>query len=392
MAKKLQRSMARPAAEPRPDAARGAGSTGGTGVTGGRPPEQRPMGRRVSGQAVTEFTVQLATLSAAGIPIARALSILEAQTAKGPFKEVVGELFEDVAGGTPLSEAMAKHGRAFDRLYSSMVKAGETAGVLDTVLERIAALRERAAEVRAKIVGALIYPLVVMLVAILVVSIVIVWVIPKFQEIFRTFDTEMPTITQILLAVSDAAVSRWFLVFGIPLGLVLLHFLLMSRSRGYRRRVHGLVLKLPLVGPIARRSQIAAFARTFGTLVQAGVPHLDALGIVEDTSTSLPLKEAVADIARTVREGEGISRPMAATGAFDELTVNMVEVGEQTGELDKMLLRVAAAYEKAVERRIDALFKLLEPAMLILLAGFVGFIVVALFMPLMSIMSQLGAG
>jgi type IV pilus assembly protein PilC len=338
---------------------------------------------------VTEFTVQLATLSSSGIPIVRALTILEGQARPGPFKDVLGDLVEDVSSGTPLSEAMEKHGRAFDRLYSAMVKAGEAGGVLDKVLERLATYRERAAALRSKVVNALIYPLVIVIVALVVISAVIVFVIPRFRQIFDSFGVELPGLTQVLLNSSSFAVSYWYGVFGLPIGLVFLHLVLMGRPGGYRRFVHGLMLRIPLLGAILLQSLTAAFARTFGTLLQAGVPHLDALGIVRDTSSNDVVSDAVETIRRVVREGEAISRPMEESGVFDDLVCNMVDVGEQTGELDRMLLRVADAYENQVTRKIDAFFKVLEPALLIVMAVFVGFIVMALFLPLMKIMSTL---
>jgi type IV pilus assembly protein PilC len=377
MAKKLQRRVVKKGPSGAPDP-----SSGGGGA-------KRPSGRRVAAQPVTEFTVQLATLSSAGIPMVRALSILEGQARPGPFKDVLGDLVEDVSSGTPLSEAMGKHGRAFDRLYSAMVHAGEAGGVLDRVLERLATYRERAAALRAKIVGALIYPAIIVLVAVGVVSAVIVWVIPKFRTIFDSFGVDLPGLTQSLLDISSFAVSYWYAVFGVPAVLLLLHAFLMGRGGRYRFMIHRLLLRLPLLGSILRQGLIAGFARTFGTLLQAGVPHLDALGIVRDTSGNDVLVDSVETIRRTVREGEAIARPMEEVGVFDDLVCNMVDVGEQTGELDRMLLQVADAYETSVGRRIDALFKVLEPALLIVMAIFVGFIVLALFLPLMKIMSTL---
>lgn len=341
-------------------------------------------------QLVTDFTVQLATLSEAGIPIVKALTILEGQVRPGPFKGVLQELTEDVAGGAPLSEAMSKHDRVFDPLYSSMVRAGEAGGVLDRILQRLATFREKAAAIKAKVFGAMIYPIIVSVVAAVVVSIVIVWVIPRFQGIFDSFNITLPVATQILLDVSQFSVDYWYVVFGLPIVLFVLHGILMKRSRGYRYNVHRLLLRLPGIGPVVTKSVTASFSRTFGTLVQAGVPHLDALEIVRDATGNEVLLEGVELIRRTVREGEGIARPMGETGIFDDLVTNMVDVGEATGELDNMLLKVADAYEVAVDRQIDAMFKVLEPALVVVMAVFVGFIVVALFLPLMEIMGTLG--
>jgi len=377
MAKRIQRSA--------PAAARAPAVAGA-----GAPPQRARRRGRVSKQVVTEFTTQLSTLSGAGIPIVKALTILEGQTRPGPFKAVLQELVEDVSAGTALSESMAKHPAVFDSLYSSMVRAGEAGGVLDRVLLRVAAFREKAAQIRSKVVGAMIYPAVVAFVALAVVSAVIVWIIPKFKDIFDSFDAELPGMTRTLLELSGFAVSFWYLVFGLPVALLVLHGALLRRSHGYRYRVHSLLLRLPLLGAVLSKSLIAAFARTFGTLIEAGVPHLDALSIVRDTSGNEVLVEGVEHIRRTVREGEGIARPMGESRVFDDLVVNMVDVGEATGELDRMLLQVADAYETAVDRRIEALFKLVEPALLIAMAAVVGFIVVALFMPLMTIMNQLG--
>ncbi len=378
MAKKIKRTAAAPD--------RSASSPKGGGPTR----EKRKRGR-VAAQAVNDFTIQLATLSEAGIPVVKALTILEGQTRPGPFKYVLQDIVDDVSGGTPLSEAMAKHERVFDGLYSSMVRAGEAGGILDTVLTRLATFREKAAAIKATVRGAMIYPMVILTVAIGVIAAVITWVIPKFREIFDSFGVELPGSTQALLSISDACVNYWYLVFGLPVVVVILHLGAMRRGGAYRFRMHGLLLKIPGLGPVISNSIVAGFARTFGTLIQAGVPHLDGLSIVRDTTANDVLADAIEDIRRVVREGDGLARPMGETGLFDDLVVNMVDVGEETGELDRMLLKVADAYEVQVDRTIDSFFKLLEPALLILIAGGVGFIVVALFMPLMEIMSQLGS-
>ncbi|MEO2146928.1 MAG: type II secretion system F family protein [bacterium] len=380
MAKKIQRSI--------PAGGRAKGSSGG-GASGGATPKVR--GGRIRGQLVTDFTVQLATLSEAGIPVVRALTILEGQTKPGPFKVLLAEITEDVSGGAPLSEAMAKHPRCFDELFSAMVRAGESAGILDRILVRLAAFREKAAEIQGKIVNAMIYPAILTFVATGVVAAVIVFVIPRFQEIFDSFDVTLPDSTQLLLDVSEIATERWYLVFGIPVALVILHIFLMGRSKPYRFRIHGILLRLPISGSLMRQSLIGRFSRTFGTLVEAGVPHLDALAIVRDATSNMVLAQGIDEIRRTVREGEGIARTMGETGLFDDIVINMVDVGEETGELDRMLLKIADAYERQLDRRIDALFKFLEPVLLLVMAVVVGFIVVALFMPLLEIMNSINS-
>jgi type IV pilus assembly protein PilC len=390
MAKKLQRTAPTTIA-PRPAAA-GASSGAAGKAQGASAPAARRKSGRVPPQLVTEFTVQLATLSEAGIPIVKALTILEGQTRPGPFKSVLQEIVEDVAAGTPLSDALAKHPRSFDRLYSSMVKAGEVAGVLDRILNRLAAFREKASAIRAKVVGAMIYPIVVSVVATGVVAAAITLVIPKFQEIFQSFDTELPQITRLLLDVSQVCVRYWYLIVGLPLAALLVHLALMRRPGAYRYAVHRLLLRMPVIGGVLSKALIASFSRTFGTLIEAGVPHLDALAIVRDTTSNDVLLAGVEEIRKTVREGEGIARPMGETQLFDDLVVNMVDVGEATGELDKMLLKVADAYEVQVDRRIDAMFKIIEPMLLIFMATVVGFIVIALFLPLTEIMGKIGQG
>ncbi|MDB2576498.1 type II secretion system F family protein [Planctomycetota bacterium] len=378
MAKRIQRST------PAPKRAQVAGAPGDA-------PVRKRRGGRVSATLVTDFTVQLATLSDAGIPVVKALTILEGQTEPGPFKDILREITEDVSGGAPLSDALGKHDKVFDTLYSSMVRAGEVGGVLDRVLDRLAEFREKAADIRSKIKQAVIYPTILIMVSVVVVSAVIIFVIPTFDEIFKSFDVDLPEPTLILLGLSGFMTSYWYLVFGVPVLAFIGHKVAAERNRGYRRGWHAVLLKVPFLGTVLNRSMTAMFARTFGTLVQAGVPHLDALGIVRDASANEVLVDAVEDIRRTVREGEGIARPMGETGLFDDVVTNMVDVGEETGELDSMLLKVADAYDEQVDRKLAALFKILEPAILVLMAVLIGGLVIALILPLTEMMSTIGA-
>lgn len=381
MARRIQRQSAG-AAAPAKTAQR---------TTPGPAPKTRRLGGRVRSAVITDFTIQLATLTDAGIPVVKALKILEGQTDAGPFKDILIEITDDVSAGAPLSEAMRKHGRAFDDLYASMVRAGEAGGILDRVLDRLATFREKAAAIRSKIRGALIYPAFLVAAAITAVVVVVVVVIPKFREIFDSYDIDLPDLTQLVLSVSDFAAKYWYVIFGVPIALFLMHVILVSRGGRYRYLWHAFILRLPLLGSLQRKSLTALFSRTFGTLVQAGVPHLDALEICRDTSPNDVLKEGIEDIRRTVREGEGIARPMGETGLFDDVVTNMVDVGEETGELDGMLLRIADAYDVQVERRLDTFFRVLEPVILICLAGVIFVILMALVLPISDMMSAIGS-
>ena len=347
-------------------------------------------GARVSDRVLATFTSQLAVLTGAGLSVVRSLHILEGQMTKGAFKAALAEVTEDVEAGSTLSEALGKHPRAFETLYTQMVKAGEAGGILDTVLERLAFFLERAQEVRDKVKGALIYPVVVMVVGTAVVTFVMMFVIPEFQAIFESFGKDLPRPTQLLMDASDFFLQWWYLLFGVPALVFVLLRLLAARNEGFRYRLHALQLRMPVWGRVAEGSMVARFMRTFGTLIQSGVPHLEALDIVSMSLPNLVLQEGIEEIAESVREGEGIARPMGESGVFDDMAVNMVDVGEETGELDAMCLRVADTYEQEVERRTDAALQLLEPILLLLMALGVGYIVFALFLPLLEMMDTLG--
>ena len=375
MPAKLQRRVTPP---PRPSEREGA------------PAAASLRGRAVGTRILVQFTTQLATLLEAGVPVLRSLQILEARLEPGAFKRILGAVVEDVASGTPLSDALAKHPRVFNRLYTNMARAGEVGGVLDTILKRLSEYLERTQSIRDRTGSALLYPCVVLGIAALVLTVVFLVVIPKFVEIFQTLDAEIPGPTRFLIGASQLLVHKgWLLLLlfgGAALGLRVAYV----RNYGFRRFLHGRLLRLPLVGRLVSRSVVANFSRTFGTLLSSGVPHLDALGIVRGAIGNEVVAEAIESVRDRVREGEGLATPMGATGVFDELVVNMVDVGEQTGELDRMCLKVADAYDVEVSRTLDGLFKILEPILLVGMAGVVGFIVISLFLPLLSILEKLG--
>ena len=340
-----------------------------------------PWGR-VSGKLLTQFTRQLSTLIDAGLPILRCLTILEQQQRPGILRVTLRRVREDVEGGASLSEAMSRCPKVFDRLYVNMVAAGETGGVLDTILSRLADFLEKAQWLRRRVIGAMIYPIAVILVASLIVTGIMVVVIPKFQTIFKDMKTELPTPTKMLLGMSNwFAGGGWLVVLFAPLGIFII-FRVLRLSRGGRMFSDQLKLKIPLVGKILSKTAIARFSRTLGTLIEAGVPILEALNITRNTAGNEVFARAIGDVHDSVREGETFADPLRASKVCDPIVVNMVDVGEETGDLDKMLLKVADNYDEEVDATVSALVSVIEPIMVILLGGICGFIVVSIFLPL----------
>ncbi len=384
MAKKLQRKMSVPGrGQAQGPPARSAGASKGISF---------PGGRRVPLARLSEFTVQLATLLDAGIPIVRALRILEGQMPPGPFKSVLQQITQDVESGSSLSEAMEKHPKVFDVLYTNMVRAGEVGGVQDVILLRLAEFMERLREIRSRVKGALFYPVVVMVLALAVITILLVFVLPTFARIFARERMALPWITQAMMSLSDQ-VRKWGWAVLLGAGLVyLVHRILLARSGNYRLRRDRFLLKLPLLGDLQRKSLLARFARTFGTLIQSGVPHLEALEIVRSSLGNREIQRAVEEIRSSIREGEGLARPMEGSPVFDEIVVNMVDVGEETGELDRMLLKIADRYEKEVDQKIYVVFKVIEPVTIVFLAVVVGLIMLSLLLPMVQLVQRLGKG
>lgn len=341
---------------------------------------------------VTSFTRQLATLQDAGLPILRSLSILEEQQKAGPLKNALSTVSEDVEGGATLSEAMSKHPKAFDRLYVNMIAAGETGGVLDVILIRLAEFMEKAQKLKAKIKGAMIYPSVVVTFAVGIVAMIMVVVVPKFEEIFADFGTTLPAVTEYLIAVSNwfakGSPPGWMIVLISPIAFIIF-FKLLKQSKGGRFALDTVKLKIPVMGQIVGKSSVARFTRTLGTLVNAGVPILEAINITKDTSGNEVYARALGKVHDAIREGESFAEPLRASKVCDGIVVNMISVGEETGELDKMLIKVADNYDEEVEVLVGSLLSLLEPIMVAVLGVIVGFIVIALFLPLVKLIQSI---
>ena len=344
---------------------------------------------------ITQFTRQLSTLQDAGLPILRSLRILEQQQKPGLLRGVLRNTADDIEAGSTLSEAMSSHPKAFDRLYCNMVAAGETGGVLDVILQRLADFMERAQRLKRKVMGAMIYPTVVISFAVLIVAGIMIAVVPKFKEIFKDFGAELPGMTLLLMDISD-----WF-VSGTPPGWVVLllspvvliaTIKLLRKSQGGRYGVDVVKLKIPVLGTILAKSSIARFTRTLGTLLAAGVPILDAINITRETSGNEVYAKALRSIHDEIREGESFANPLRAAKICDSIVINMIDVGEETGDLDKMLIKIADNYDEEVETLVDGLVALLEPVMVVILGGIVGFIVIALFLPLVHLINAVSSG
>jgi type IV pilus assembly protein PilC len=341
---------------------------------------------------LVNFTRQLSTLQDAGLPILRSLQILEQQQKPGLLKAIVGGVADEVEGGGTLSDAMSKYPKAFDKLYVNMINAGEAGGVLDLILARLADFMEKAAKLKKKVVGAMIYPAVVISIAVGIVTMIMIFVIPKFEEIFKDFKLELPTPTRILLAM-----SRWFAndygwAYIIAAPFVIFGLIKLIRmSEGGKYAVDVVKLKIPILGSILSKTAIARFTRTLGTLISAGVPILDAINITKETSGNEVYARALTKVHDAIREGESMADPLRATKVCDAIVVNMVDVGEETGDLDKMLLKVADNYDSDVDILVGSLIAILEPVMVVVLGVIVGFIVIALFMPMITLIQGMGS-
>jgi type IV pilus assembly protein PilC len=345
---------------------------------------------RVTPRVLAEFTSQLAVLLNAGIPITKSLRILEGQMPQGQMKRIAQGLVEDVEGGTALSEAMEKHDVVFDPLYTNMVRAGEAGGVQEEILNRLSGFLTKSEEIKSRVKGALAYPIAILVVSVLVLLLVFAFVIPRFKQVFESMKAgEMHWTTLTIMGLGDHMKVWWWVYVLSVVVIIGLHRLLMVKVAGYRRFVHGFALRVPLFGTLVHRSLVARFARTFGTLIQSGVPHLEALDILQASTNNVHMKGAVGLVQSSIREGAGFAVPMGESHMFDDIVVNMVDVGEQTGELDRMLSKIADRYEAEVDRTVETTFKAIEPILLVVMAVIVGFIVFALFMPLLSMMKQI---
>ncbi len=396
-----------------------------------------------SSKIMTTFTRQLSILQDAGLPILRSLKILESNAKGGKLKNALMDVCDEIEAGATLSEAMAKCPKVFSRLYINMVKAGEAGGALEVILQRLADFMERAESLKRKVKGAMIYPIVVILVACGILTFIMLKIVPVFRDMFEEFELKLPAMTELLITISNYIVRYWFLLFIVPIG-IWLFIKLVRKFRAGRMGWDMYMLKIPILGRLIEKNIMARTTRTLGTLVASGVPILEALTITRETATNALFERLYGKVTESIREGETISAPlkdhskpgfhpialffwiMTGAGPFipilfmpklqemgggivgggavlgalfyfmkmndrvvDDLVVNMVDVGEETGELDTMLFKVADTYDEEVRTLTDGLMALLEPLLICFLGGAVGFIVIALFLPLVSLIQGL---
>lgn len=330
------------------------------------------------------MTRQLSTLIDAGLPLLRCINVLIAQLKPSKLRDILREISSDIQSGSTFAEALAKHPKQFDRLFVNMVRAGEVGGLLETVLQRLAIFMERRQALKRRVRGALIYPIAVILIANGIVAFLLVKVVPVFAEIFLEFGGDLPAPTKLLIAAGDFMLYKWWLLI-VVLCWTLIGIKLSFKSKQVKRVFDRVILKVPLIGDLVTKVAVARFARTLGTLVTSGVPILQALKITRETIGNEVVQNAVDAVHDSVQDGGTIAVPLDESKVFPAMVVNMIDVGEETGALDSMLMKVADIYDAEVEAAVEAMLALMEPAIIIVLGGIIGFIVVALYLPIFTL-------
>lgn len=346
--------------------------------------------KKVKPKVLMIFTRQLATLIDSGLPLLRGLNVLAKQERDKVLKNTIEKLADSVQGGSTFSESLAQFPLIFNDLYVNMVKAGEVGGVSELVLTRLAEFQEKAAKIKNKVAAAMVYPLIVMTMAVAIMGFLLVFIVPKFEAIFHDMlgDRPLPTITTVVITVSRFVQAHWLVIVACLFGLIT-GYKFANRTAGGRSAIDSAKLLFPLLGNVIRKTAISRFSRTLGTLVTSGVPILQALNITRQTADNVVIARAITQVHESVKEGEPIVQPLEASGAFPPMVVSMIDVGEETGQLPEMLIKIADVYDDEVDTSVAAMTAALEPIMIVFLALVVGTIVVALFLPLIGIIQGL---
>ena len=345
--------------------------------------------RKVSTKSLVLFTRQLATLIAAGLPLVKALRTLYDQLEPGTLKGVIKTIADEVESGSNFSEALSHFPNVFPDFYVNMIKAGELGGMLEDILKRLSEFLDKSQKLKDRVKSALMYPAFVMIVAVLILIMLMVFVIPTFTNMFSEMGGSLPLPTKILILISEITRRLWFLIPLVPVGLIALYKAII-KNPDRKMIIDKMKLRIPVVGTLIQQVSVARFSRTLGTLLSSGVPILAALQTVRDTIGNEFIARAIIEVRDSIKEGESVSGPMEASKAFPPLVTKMISIGEETGQLDKMLIQIADSFEDEVDVAVSGLTSLLEPLLIVFMGLMVGFIVVAMFMPLFSIGKLIG--
>lgn len=327
------------------------------------------------------FTRQFATMINAGLPLVQCLDILGTQQPNPSFKKIILQIKQDVEGGATFADALKKHPKCFDNLFVNLVAAGEIGGVMDTVLNRLAEYMEKAEALKSKVKGAMTYPVIVLLVAVTVIAVLMLFVIPTFKDMFEQFGDSLPGPTQLIVDLSLFFRTYWIHM-AVVIAVVIIAFKFTKKQEKGRYYIDMVALKLPVFGPLIKKVAVAKFTRTLGTMIASGVPIMDGLGITAKTSGNMLVEQAIIKVRSAVSEGKTMSEPLAESGIFPGMVVQMISVGEATGAMDQMLSKIADFYEDEVDTAVEALTSALEPMLMVFLGGIIGFVVVAMYLPI----------
>ncbi len=347
------------------------------------------MQPKVTNKDIVIFTRQFSTMIDAGLPLVQGLNILAEQADNVTFRRVLKQITKDVEGGSTLAEAMKKHPKVFDDLFVNLIAAGEVGGILDTILQRLATFIEKAAELKSKIKGAMIYPIVVMSIAFICIAVILIFVIPVFQDMFSSFGQALPMPTQVVVALSDILKSKIHFIIGAIIAFVII-FKQYRNSKSGRKVTDNLFLKMPIFGDLLKKTAVARFTRTLGTMMASGVPILDSLEIVAKTAGNVIIEEIIYEVRGSIAEGQTIAEPLSENNIFPGMVIQMISVGEATGALDTMLEKIADFYDKEVDAAVEALTSMLEPLLLLFLGGSLGGIAIAMYLPIFSMAGAVG--
>ena len=345
---------------------------------------------KVTNKDLVVFTRQFSTMIDAGLPLVQGLTILAEQSENPTFKNILKDITKDVEGGSTLAEAMKKHPKVFDDLFVNLVAAGEVGGILDTILRRLATFIEKAEKLKSQIKGAMTYPAVVVGIAIIVIAVILIFVIPVFEDMFKSFGSALPGPTQIVVNMSRFMKGNihWVIL---AVGAIVYAFKRYRNTEKGRKQTDALLLKMPVFGELLKKTAVARFTRTLGTMISSGVPILDALEIVAKTSGNVIIEEILYEVRGSIAEGQTIAEPLSENDIFPGMVIQMIAVGEATGALDTMLEKIADFYDDEVDAAVAALTSMLEPLLMVFLGGAIGGLVIAMYLPIFGMAAAMGS-